>query len=74
MLSIVEQDFGTPKRNSAELVTLTIDGQEVIVPAGTSVSWPSMVSITGGGMLPTPPPGGAAPLRDSRQDGAASPA
>jgi len=27
MLSIVEQDLGTPKRESAELVTLTIDGQ-----------------------------------------------
>src|SRR5713226_5204731 len=37
MLSIVEKDFGTPKRESAELVTLTIDGQEVTVPAGTSV-------------------------------------
>src|SRR3984957_18376407 len=37
MLSIVENDFGTPKRESAELVTLTIDGQEVTVPAGTSV-------------------------------------
>src|SRR5712691_10578002 len=37
MLSIVERDFGTPKRESAELVTLTIDGQEVTVPVGTSV-------------------------------------
>src|SRR6202051_1816160 len=37
MLSIVERDFGTPQRESAELVTLTIDGQEVTVPAGTSV-------------------------------------
>src|ERR1700688_4630839 len=37
MLSIVEKDLGTPKRESAELVTLTIDGQEVTVPAGTSV-------------------------------------
>jgi formate dehydrogenase major subunit len=37
MLSIVEQDFGTPKRDSATLVTLTIDGREVTVPAGTSV-------------------------------------
>src|SRR5258707_1475550 len=37
MLSIVERDFGTPKRESAELVTLTIAGQEVTVPAGTSV-------------------------------------
>jgi formate dehydrogenase major subunit len=37
MLSIVEQDLGTPGRESAQLVTLTIDGQEVTVPAGTSV-------------------------------------
>src|SRR6266478_442874 len=37
MLSIAEKDLGTPKRESAELVTLTIDGQEVTVPAGTSV-------------------------------------
>src|ERR1700694_5174996 len=37
MLSIVENDLGTPKRESAELVTLTIDGQEVTVAEGTSV-------------------------------------
>jgi formate dehydrogenase major subunit len=37
MLSIVEQDYGTPKRESALLVTLTIDGREVTVPEGTSV-------------------------------------
>jgi formate dehydrogenase major subunit len=37
MLSIVEHDLGTPASESAELVTLTIDGQEVTVPAGTSV-------------------------------------
>jgi formate dehydrogenase major subunit len=37
MLSIVEQDLGTPAREGAQLVTLTIDGQEVTVPAGTSV-------------------------------------
>src|SRR6195256_1039764 len=37
MLSIVEKDLGTPKREGAELVTLTIDVQEVTVPAGTSV-------------------------------------
>jgi formate dehydrogenase major subunit len=37
MLSIVEQDLGTPGRESAQLVNLTIDGQEVTVPAGTSV-------------------------------------
>jgi formate dehydrogenase major subunit len=37
MLSIVEQDYGTPKRDNATLVTLSIDGREVTVPAGTSV-------------------------------------
>src|SRR5271169_2613116 len=37
MLSIVEQDLGTPNRDSATLVTLSIDGREVTVPAGTSV-------------------------------------
>jgi len=37
MRSIVEEDFGTPARESDQLVTLTIDGREVTVPAGTSV-------------------------------------
>jgi len=37
MLSIVEQDHGTPRRDSAKLVTLTIDGREITVPEGTSV-------------------------------------
>jgi len=37
MLSIVEQDHGTPRRDSDKFVTLTIDGREITVPAGTSV-------------------------------------
>src|SRR3954449_10573808 len=37
MISIEETDLGTPHRESAKLVTLTIDGTEVTVPAGTSV-------------------------------------
>jgi formate dehydrogenase major subunit len=37
MISIDEQDLGTPARESEKLVTLTIDGSEVTVPAGTSV-------------------------------------
>src|ERR1700722_11234479 len=37
MLSIVELDFGTPKKNSAKQVSLTIDGFDVTVPEGTSV-------------------------------------
>ena len=32
-----QQDFGTPASLSEEVVTLTIDGREVSVPAGTSV-------------------------------------
>jgi formate dehydrogenase major subunit len=34
---IQEIDYGTPKGSSAEQVTLTIDGQDVTVPAGTSI-------------------------------------
>src|SRR5882757_660507 len=37
MISIDEQDLGTPRRESEQLITLTIDGSEVTVPAGTSV-------------------------------------
>ena len=37
MISIDEQDLGTPRRESDKLVTLSIDGREVTVPAGTSV-------------------------------------
>ncbi|OWT76899.1 MULTISPECIES: formate dehydrogenase subunit alpha [unclassified Achromobacter] len=32
-----ERDYGTPARVAAEMVSLTIDGQEIQVPAGTSV-------------------------------------
>jgi formate dehydrogenase major subunit len=37
MISIDEQDLGTPRRDSDKLVTLSIDGTEITVPAGTSV-------------------------------------
>lgn len=37
MSLITELDFGTPIRVSDKLVTLTIDGESVTVPAGTSV-------------------------------------
>ncbi len=37
MISIDEQDLGTPGRVSEKLVTLTIDGTEITVPTGTSV-------------------------------------
>ena len=32
-----EKDFGTPASQSPQLVTLEIDGFEVVAPAGTSV-------------------------------------
>src|SRR5713226_2059922 len=37
MLSIAEKDLGTPACTSAKLATLTIDGEEITVPEGTSV-------------------------------------
>src|SRR3989440_8854611 len=37
MSLIQETDFGTPRSKSAGLVTLTIDGQSVSVPEGTSI-------------------------------------
>jgi formate dehydrogenase major subunit len=37
MLSIAEKDLGTPAAASGKLITVTIDGFEVAVPAGTSV-------------------------------------
>ncbi|HEY2679623.1 MAG TPA: formate dehydrogenase subunit alpha [Steroidobacteraceae bacterium] len=37
MQSIAEKDLGTPQRISQKVVTLTIDGNEVTVPEGTSV-------------------------------------
>ena len=37
MALIKELDYGTPIRVSGRTVTLTIDGQAVTVPAGTSV-------------------------------------
>jgi formate dehydrogenase major subunit len=46
MISIDEQDLGTPRRDSAKLVTLTIDGEEITVPAGTSVMRAAALSGT----------------------------
>src|SRR6202161_2917755 len=37
MQSIAEHDLGTPKRQAAKQVSLTVDGREVTVPVGTSV-------------------------------------
>src|SRR5450756_2708487 len=46
MISIDEQDLGTPARLSEKLVTLTIDGNEIAVPAGTSVMRAAALSGT----------------------------
>src|SRR6185437_2522729 len=37
MSLLVETDYGTPASQASEQVTLTIDGQSVTVPAGTSI-------------------------------------
>src|SRR3990170_2923136 len=37
MSLVHETDYGTPASKSSEMVTLTIDGQSVTVPAGTSI-------------------------------------
>ncbi len=37
MTLIVEPDYGTPPATSDQVVTVTIDGRDVSVPAGTSV-------------------------------------
>src|SRR6476620_3604299 len=37
MSLVHETDYGTPASRSSEMVTLTIDGQAVTVPAGTSI-------------------------------------
>ena len=37
-MSLIEEiDFGTPASKSETMVTLTIDGNEVTVPEGTSI-------------------------------------
>jgi formate dehydrogenase major subunit len=46
MLSKFDTDLGTPKRTSAEWVTLEIDGASINVPAGTSVMQAAMLAGT----------------------------
>src|ERR1700682_4613527 len=46
MSLIQETDFGTPRSKSETMVTLTIDGQSVTVPEGTSIMRAAMVSGT----------------------------
>ena len=37
MALVTEFDYGTPKSLATDMVTLTIDGRQVTVPAGTSI-------------------------------------
>ena len=46
MSLIQETDFGTPPSRSTALVTLTIDGQEITVPEGTSIMRAAMQAGT----------------------------
>jgi formate dehydrogenase major subunit len=46
MSLIQETDFGTPRAKSGNLVTLTIDGQSVTVPEGTSIMRAAMEAGT----------------------------
>src|ERR1700751_5621382 len=42
-MSLVEEnDFGTPRSKSDAMVTLTIDGNQITVPDGTSIMQPAM--------------------------------
>src|SRR5437016_13257704 len=46
-MSLVEEiDFGTPRSKSETMVTLTIDGQHVTVPEGTSIMRAAMQAGT----------------------------
>src|SRR5450432_785926 len=46
MSLIQETDFGTPRSKSETMITLTIDGQSVTVPAGTSIMRAAMEAGT----------------------------
>src|SRR4030081_1497083 len=46
MSLIQETDFGTPRSRSEAMVTLTIDGQSVTVPEGTSIMRAAMAAGT----------------------------
>src|SRR6202022_3266136 len=46
MSLIQETDFGTPRSKSETMVTLTIDGQAVTVPEGTSIMRAAMETGT----------------------------
>ena len=46
MSLIQETDFGTPKSKSEAMVTLTIDGNQITVPEGTSIMRAAMEAGT----------------------------
>ena len=46
MSLIQETDFGTPRSKSETMITLTIDGQSVTVPEGTSIMRAAMEAGT----------------------------
>ena len=46
MSLIQETDFGTPRSRSEAMVTLTLDGQSVTVPEGTSIMRAAMEAGT----------------------------
>jgi len=46
MSLIEETDFGTPRSKSQTMVTLTIDGQSISVPEGTSIMRAAMEAGT----------------------------
>ena len=46
MSLIQETDFGTPRSRSEAMVTLTIDGQSITVPEGTSIMRAAMEAGT----------------------------
>ena len=60
-----QADFGTPISKSTELVTLSIDGRDVSVPAGTSVM---RAAFEAGIKVPSDPAGSA--WSKLREDGA----
>ena len=51
---ITEIDHGTPIRQSEVTVTLSIDGQSITVPAGTSVMAASNAPATSSGSISVP--------------------
>ena len=55
MALVQEIDYGTPAVTSETMVTLTIDGQDVTVPEGTSLMRASMEAGDQGAAACAPP-------------------